>query len=113
MIAQHRVQSVIAAFQCTTIVFGTIAVATMLKAAGYPDSRDTWPQMPVFIRDWGLIFLFIPLGWVVFTIWLEHKKEYECSRVFVMISGLIVLGLLFFFFLGQAARAVVSPFGGI
>lgn len=109
MIAEHRIQSVIAAFQCVTVISGSIAVASMLKAAGYPHARDSWPDLPVFIRDWGLMLLCVPLAWAFLTIWLERRDDYECPKAFVVISGLLLLAFLFCFFLIASAKAVARP----
>ena len=109
MKSEHRAQSVIAAFQCLTVLSGTVAVAMMLKAVGYPDARDSWPGLVVFIRDWGLVLLTVPSVWVLVTVYFERMGHGDRQRRWVVVSGLLVLLALFFFYLVACARLFISP----
>ena len=112
MLQEHKFQSVIAAFQCAVVILGIISATLMLKAAGFPESRQSWPGLPVFVRNWGLVYLLVPIVWVFVTVYLERKDDIEFGKRGVVISGLLVLLALFIFFFWVSARAIVSPIGG-
>lgn len=106
MIREHSLQSIFAVFQCGIVIIGTACTAGMLKLSGYPDDAIEWPSTAVFIRNWGLLWLVVPLGWVVGTVYLERNREINFSGKAVVISGFIILSILFTFFLFVALRAL-------
>ena len=96
---EHGIQSVLAVLQATVVVAGSMCTATMLKALGYPESRETWSLLSVFVQNWGFAILIVPASWVLVTLWLEHHQQHWFSKRWTLVTGLMVcaaLVLLFF-----------------
>ena len=93
-------QAILAVLQSALIVGGSLSTTALMKARGYPDPHQFWHPWALFVRDWGFLFLSIPLMWAGATIWLERSQVAEFSTRSTVISGLLVFaGLGFLMFL--------------
>jgi len=102
-LSEYSSQTVIAAMQTVVVVGGTLATATMLKIAGYPESEKMWPQASVFARDSGFLFLLVPVLWVLASVTFERRYPDWFSKRWTVASGFIVLLALMLYFTKTAA----------
>lgn len=103
IIEQHRPQTILALLQAGTVLVGSIGIGAMLKALGYSDIQGL-PWILVFVRNWGFLLLAIPLAWVLVTIWMEFHHTWYSKR-YTILSGLLLIASLVWFFISVAARA--------
>jgi len=102
-IGEYKTQSVLAAMQALVIVYGILSTAAILKASGYPDGVNEWRPFSVFVRQYGLVFMIVPALWVWTTIQLEIRAA-NFSRAGSLVSGVLVLIILLYVFLGSASQ---------
>jgi hypothetical protein len=103
LVDQHRTQTILALFQVGTILVGSIGIGAILKAMGFSDIQEmSW--LVIFVRNWGFILVLIPVVWVLMTIWMELHQSWYSKRL-TLVSGLLLLGSLVWFFILVAARA--------
>ena len=100
---EYTLQVVFVAMQSVVIVYGVLAVATMLKMAGYPEDQNFSREI-LFIRHAGILFFFIPAAWVWLTIWYEGS-DHMFSTVFTVGSGILVSVALFLYLNLMAMKA--------
>ena len=105
---QHPIQTTLAALQCLLIVSGSLFIAWIMKARGYPDPSLVWHPIPTFIRSYGFLLLLIPAGWVFSTLWLESHPRHRQSRILSLLTGFVLLGALLFLFFVSALQATGS-----
>jgi len=105
---QHPIQTILAALQCLLIVSGSLFIAWIMKARGYPDPSLVWHPIPTFIRSYGFLLLLIPAGWVFSTLWLESHPRHRQSRILSLLTGFVLLGALLFLFFVSALQATGS-----
>ena len=103
LVEQHRTQTILGLIHVGTILFGSIGVGVILKAMGYSDGQEMAPLI-VFVRNWGFILILIPVFWVLATIWMELHHSWHSKRV-TLVSGVLLLAGLIWFFVLMAARA--------
>lgn len=95
---QYTAQSVLVVLQSALIIGGSLTTASLMKLRGYPDPRQFWHPLTLFVREWGFLLILIPGLWVCWTIWCEHQREYSFSKRSTIGTGLLLLALLAFFF---------------
>jgi hypothetical protein len=84
----------------------------VLKAMGYPQIVVQHWSWPIFVRDWALLLLLVPIGWYFATFWAEEKSDWWSQRA-TLISGIILLGVLAFMILGALVSASTLSIGGV
>ena len=103
LVEQHRTQTILGLIHVGIILFGSIGVGVILKAMGYSDGQEMAPLVG-FVRNWGFILILIPVFWVLATIWMELHHSWHSKRV-TLVSGVLLLAGLIWFFVLMAARA--------
>lgn len=92
IVREYAMQSIFVAAHSVVIVAGSMMTAVALRTRGYPDKDRDWPMLPVFVREWGLVFIFIPAAWVLLTIWLERHRD--LGKRWTILSGILLLAVL-------------------
>lgn len=103
LVDQYRTQTILATFQVGTILVGSIGIGAILKGMGLSDIREIF-WLVIFVHNWGFILILIPVMWVLTTIWLELHQSWYSKRL-TLVTGLLLLGSLVWFFILVAARA--------
>lgn len=103
LVGQHRMQTVLALFQVGTIWIGSMGVGAVLKIMGFSDSQEMCPLV-MFVRNWGFVLMLIPIAWVWVTLRLELHQPWYSKRL-TLVTGLLLLASLAWFFILVAARA--------
>ena len=93
--SEYTAQTILAIMQMIVIIVGTVFTAMVLERMCHPD--NVVPSVSLFVSDWGFVFLLVPVLWTIGTVILE-MRDIEWSKSCTIFSGLIVLGVLFFFF---------------
>ena len=100
----YRAISIIALIQTVVIVGGTLVVAGMLKAHGYPKQEFplVFNQGAIFIRQHGYALLLIPFLWAlaaIYTVRVTWRPWLPALVIWIGIS-LIVVGVGCYLHLG-------------
>jgi len=86
-----RPATIIGLIQVGIIVGGMLFVSAWLKAWDYPDSPNvSWNRTAVFIRTFGLVYLFIPLFWTGLASWAESDGKPSYLYKGILVSGVLV-----------------------
>jgi hypothetical protein len=102
---EHPIQTIFALMQSVLVVSGSLVTAGLMKARGFPDPTLSWHSFPIFVRSSGFFFLLIPLGWVLFSLWLESSPSHHCSRKWSLLTGFLILIALMSLFIVSATLA--------
>lgn len=100
---EYTIQVVFVAIQAVVIVYGVLAVSTMLKVAGYPEDSGFSLEIR-FVRHAGFLLFFIPGAWVWLTIWYENEG-WNYPAAFSILSGAGVAACLFLYLNFMAMNA--------
>ncbi len=94
---EHRFYTVLAALQIGMIMIGTFAIrfVTAESLAGYYKPA---PAMAVWIRDWGYLFLLVPVAWVILSIRAARKEDADGRLGLRIAVGVVVTLLVGFLF---------------
>lgn len=87
---------IIALFQIGVVLGGTLYVGSMLKARGYNPGMGFGPPYSmeaVFVQNYGLSFLVIPVLWVAGAVYAESNGAAPELRPTLFVFGLVVLFL--------------------
>ena len=102
-LGEHRQQTVLALFQAGAIVCGSLLTGAILKGVGYADGQEI-SSFVLFVRNWGLLLISIPLVRVMATVRMERKHAWYSKR-HTFFSGVFLLGLLCWFLIHVVTRA--------
>lgn len=105
VIGEFKVQAVFAALQSGMIVAGSLLIAVILKARGYPDRFSELPPVLGFVRNWGFLLIVIPAVWAAVTIWLERHRPHLFSKSWTVATGVAVWLCLAWLLLAALLRA--------
>ena len=68
---------------------GLAAISIKIFADGY--GARPMPGFPLFMRDWGFVFLVVPAAWVMGTVWLERNPRNAMTKTGTIGTGVLVL----------------------
>ena len=91
---EYTPQFVFITIHSVIIVYTILITATILKSNGYPEVDYFAGPIAKFVRNFGLFLILIPALWAVLTIWLD-REGWRHSRIFTLVSGLIIVVFLF------------------
>ena len=99
MITARNPLSLIIATQSVFIIGGSLVVGGLLKFHGYPDAPNVnFHPLAVFIRNWGLLGLIIPLSWVLVNYKIgKIHDDYEPGIIQSVIAIAFSLVLIIFY----------------
>lgn len=105
LLNQYRPLSYLVLMQCTVVGFGTLATATMLKIwrGSVEGGLAVYNPVAIFVRDFGFSLLLVPAIWAGLVMYRIRRGRTEHLYV---VSGVLLLILLFGFFTLTALRAV-------
>ncbi len=95
---EFKIQSIFVTLHAAIIIGGSMFTAMALKMM---DRSDIGPGNSFclwFVRNWGFFILIVPLLWALSTISLERRHYDWFSKRFTIVSGLILLSVLAYFF---------------
>ena len=109
--------SIVALMQLMLVMLGYFALGIVLKAGGYPHdpsfaaslSRVVWSPLALFLRNYGLALLFIPIVWTVFTSLSRDRRVVFSRDVWLVIGMIISIGIIVLFIYACATRYAVVP----
>lgn len=107
-----RTQSILMLVQASVVIGGSLLTRVVLKTFGYPQVVARNWGFPVFVRDWALLLLLIPVGWCFTTLWAEEKTDWWSQRA-TIISGIMLLGVLAFMIFLSLVSASSPHWGGV
>ncbi len=102
----HRAQTILAILQLGVVFAGSMLVGGALKVMGYEEGQAIATHL-LFVRNWGFLLAFVPLVWVALTILLENT-DLMFSKRHTMVSGSVLLLILFIYMTWMVGRAVSS-----
>jgi hypothetical protein len=90
--------TIVGLFQVLTVVVGILAARIILKMSGYPDDTSVrWNAASVFLRNYGIALLLVPLIWTPLTVAIERKSDHPFAASLLSLSGpALLIGLLLF-----------------
>jgi hypothetical protein len=101
---EHRIQTILVLLQIGVIGFGTLLIAAMIKAWGYPKHLKVISPYVLFWRNWGYFLIIVPLVWAMGTIWMERNLD-GFSKRWTLVTGLFLLLYLAWFLVTMAISA--------
>ena len=103
--------SIIIAFQSLSIMLGSLIVGGLLKFYGYPDADyTTYSPIAVFIRNWGILGLSIPILWLYINYRIARvDKDYNPSFRQCVLAVFFSLALIIFYILTAFGSAHYDP----
>lgn len=105
-----RTTTYIAILQSAVIVLGFLALGSVLKFCGYPDSTGIrWNPLAVFLREHGIWLLAIPLFWVAFALKAQQVDRGILSEHRALILGVGLAGVITVVFLWAAIFPYTRP----
>jgi hypothetical protein len=99
MIPQVHISVRLALLQLGVVMLGVFMTRAAFMASGYPEAKALWNAFPLFVRNYGFVFLIIPLAWTGMVLWLENKSTGRWTSRWTFVSGLILLVALVLLFL--------------
>lgn len=103
----YRIQGVLTLLQTMLILGGSLLTRMWLKAFGYPGFVSPNWGFSIFVRNWALLFVLVPVVWCYFSIKLEGNSSWWTQRM-TLITGLLLLVLLAWAMLVSIVQAI-SP----
>jgi hypothetical protein len=101
----------IALLQTLLVVSGFMALGTVLKIAGYPDSTVLdWRPLAVLLREHGAWLLLMPILWVFFAFAAGRLDHPFFSRRLVFFSGVGIAGIIAALFFYATVFPYTRPF---
>ncbi|RYD67125.1 MAG: hypothetical protein EOP84_30750 [Verrucomicrobiaceae bacterium] len=106
----NRTTTYIAIVQAVVIVLGFLALGIVLKFCGYPDELGVrWNPLAVFLREYGVWLLLVPLFWTVFSLRAREVNRGIFSEPYAIISGIALAVGTSLFFLYAAIFPYTRP----
>ena len=92
--------AIIALIQAVTIFIGFVVVRMAMKLNGYDAVFDTDYASPasVFVRNYGLWFLLLPVCWMAITFWAERNRFGPALYRSMMVLGVLIIAAAILFF---------------
>ncbi len=102
--------SILLAIQVVVILSGTLAVTGMLKLSGYEDGYSgdkDWNDLTIFIRNWGLTGLLIPLAWALVLMKISKTNgSFELSKPNLISAIIVTLFFVWIYFTSVFSAAL-------
>ena len=88
--------SILALIQLLAVILGFFGLSIVLKAGGYPHDppfpgglgRVVWSPVALFLRRYGLVLLFVPTVWTIFTS-LSRSRRFGFSHTVWLVIGIV------------------------
>jgi hypothetical protein len=90
---RYRPQGILTLLQTGVILAGSLSTRALLKAQGYPRIYLGHWEFSIFVRDWALLFVLIPVMWCFGSIKFEENSSTWSQRT-TFITGVVLLLLL-------------------
>ena len=112
-----RYISIVALLQLMLVTFGFLALVITLRAEGYPHDppfmaslgRVVWSSLTLLLRRHGLVLLFVPVVWAVFTSLSETRPVIFSQGVWLSIGIVICVAIIVLFLYSCVQRYAVVP----
>jgi len=112
-----RYISIVALIQLMLVMLGFFALGIVLKAGGYPHDppfpaslgRVVWSPLALLLRRHGLVLLFVPLFWTIFTSLSQNRRVIFSRDVWLIIGVIISVAMIVLFIYACANRYAVVP----
>ena len=88
----YRIQGILTLLQTCLIIGGSLLTRAILKVFGYPEVSWGVKAFPVFVRDWWLLLILVPVAWCFTSIWSEERSHWFSQRM-TLITGMALLVL--------------------
>lgn len=90
MFAPTRLITVLGIIQVAVIIIAFFALGAVMKADGYPAS-SRWDEFPIFLRQYGMFLLLLPVVWAAVCADTEHRHPERDFSVLILFSGLFIV----------------------
>lgn len=113
--SEHKIQSVLALLQITTVVAGMCFIKALGKLV-YEDQDPNYQNNTAvnsttgLLYDAGIWLIIIPALWVTLTIYLERKRGGRYQYWMTIASGLVLLLWLLWLFVGHNMRLITPVY---
>jgi hypothetical protein len=109
--------TILALIQLLVVILGFFALGIVLKAEGYPQdppfmaslSRVVWSPLALFLRHYGLAFLFVPAVWTVVTSLSQSRQIIFSFTVWLIIGIVLSVTIISIFIYACIHRYAVVP----
>lgn len=108
-----RLITILTLLQTVVIVVGFFVLGVVLKISGYGSPHELgvrWNPLAVFLREYGLWLLVLPIAWVPFAIKAERMDSGFFSYRLACLIGLCMASLTIVAFLYAAVFPYSRPF---